>query len=116
MENWPSELQQLLSASNFTYVPGVTTIRSEMDIGPAKVRSRFTDAVDTYKASIFIDIDDIDTLQTFYKTLLNNGTDPFYFDDPFTGDQGTFRFVEPPSIQAIGGRMFEVSLNWEKLP
>lgn len=116
MENWPVSLQQKMEASGFSYTPGTTTIRSDMDIGPAKIRSRFTDAVDLYSGSIFIDIDDVDVLQNFFKVLLNNGTDAFLLADPFTQVEGTFRFLEPPNLRAIGGRMFEASLNLEKLP
>jgi hypothetical protein len=116
MENWPVSLQQKVNADSFTYAMGSTTVRSENDVGPAKVRSRFTDAVDVYQVSIYIDYDDIDTLQTFYKTLLNNGVDQFLFDDPISGVSSAFRFISPPEIRAIGGREFEVSMNWERMP
>lgn len=87
-----------------------------MDVGPAKVRSRFTDGVDVYTTEIFLDFSEWSTLKDFYKTSLNNGSLPFLFTDPLTATSETFRFASPPSIQPLGGRVFRVSMNWEKLP
>lgn len=116
MDTWPVGLQQKLDSESFEKKFGSTSTRSDMDTGPAKVRSRFTDAVDNYGCSILLDFSEYNTLQTFFKTTLNNGTLPFLFVDPFTETEETFRFVEPPSIRALGGRTFRVSMTWEKLP
>lgn len=86
-----------------------------MDVGPAKVRSRFTDAVDTYQATILLDFDEYETLKDFFKTTLNNGVLPFTFVDPMSEEEGSFRFISPPVISALGGRVFEVTLDWEKI-
>lgn len=118
MDTWPVGLQQALNSASFEVKYGSTTVRSEMDVGPAKVRSRFTDAVDTYSCSIFLDYAEKTTLDTFFRTTLNNGTNQFLFDEPFTGTPTAFRFVEPPSIRPVGsgGRTFIVSMTWEKMP
>ncbi len=116
MENWPVSLQQKLDAEGFSHQFGTTTIRTDMDIGPAKVRSRFTDAVDVYSSSIIITFDEYTTIRTFYKTLLNNGTLPFTYLDPFTGEEQVFRFLSAPTFAALGGRAFKVALSLEKLP
>lgn len=116
MSSWPVGLQQKLNAKGFTKKLGKTTVRTEMDVGPAKVRSRFTDAVDTYSSSILLDFAENATFETFYKTTLNNGALTFEFLDPFTETIANFRFAEEPDIRALGGRTFEVSLLWEKLP
>lgn len=116
MESWPVGLQQLLNEDNFTVAIGDVTSRSDMDVGLAKVRARYTVGIDVYTTSINFDIDDYDTFTTFYKTLINNGVDPFTFDDPLTGTEGTFRFAEAPQIAPLGGRTFRVTMKWEKLP
>ena len=116
MDVWPASLQQKLNSSSFQLGWGSTSVRSETDIGPEKVRSRFTDAVDTYSCSVLIDYSEYNTLLVFFKTTLNNGVTPFLFEDPFTQVQSTFRFVSPPRITPLGGRVFEVSMSWEKLP
>ena len=116
-EAWPVGLQQKLNADGFQVKFGNTNLRSDMDVGPAKVRSRYTDAVDIYTCSILLnDMDEYDTFLTFFKTTLNNGSLRFEFDDPFSGDPTEFRFAEPPDIRPLGGTVFQVSMSWEKLP
>lgn len=105
-----------MNVSGFQKSLGKTTVSTDMDVGPAKIRSRFTKSVDTYTCEIFIDFDDIDTFETFYKTTLGNGSLPFTFDDPFTQSQESFRFIGQPVIDPLGGREFVIRMSWEKLP
>lgn len=116
MDTWPIALQQRLNADDFEVKYGDTTIRTDMDIGPAKVRRRFTDAVDIYTCSIFLGISDWSILKDFYKTSLAGGSLPFLFTDPFSGAQETFRFAVPPDGRPIGGRIFRITMTWEKMP
>jgi len=116
METWPIGLQQLLNVADFGITLGNTKVRSDMDVGPAKERSRFTDAVDGYSCSIDLDMDTYSTFLTFYKTTLNNGVNTFAFNDPITGVPGEFRFADDPQIRPLGGRVFHVVMKWEKLP
>lgn len=113
---WPPSLQQLVNVESFGVEMGDTTTRSQMDVGPDKVRSRFTDGVDKYTWSVNLEYADYSTLTTFYKTTLNNGALPFDFADPMTGVTASFRFLRPPSIRPLGGRMFRVEVQMEKLP
>jgi hypothetical protein len=116
MATWPLTLQQKVEASQFELVFGETRIKSNVDVGPVKVRSRFTDAVDQYRAAIFLDSAEYDDLRTFYKTTLNNGTDYFTWVDPIDSSAASFRFISPPRISSMGGAKFTVSLALERLP
>lgn len=116
MDVWPAQLQQKLNVAQFQVQIGNTIVRSDMDVGPAKLRSRFTDGIDIYTCSINLDFDDYDVLTTFFKTTLNNGANQFEFDDPFTESPAAFRFVGPPQAQPLGGRVFQISMTWEKMP
>lgn len=118
MDVWPVSLQQKMDVAGFQKRIGRTRVATEMDVGPAKVRSRFTDAVDVYDLQHTLDFNDIATFETFYKTTLGNGTLPFLFDDPFTLVQTAFRFAPDtdPSIRPLGGRTFTLSMTWERLP
>lgn len=116
MDAWPISLQQTLNAAGFEVKFGNTLLRTEMDAGLAKVRSRYTDAIDQYGCQIFLDFDQYSDFSTFYKTTLNNGALPFTFTDPFTETETVYRFAESPVIRPLGGRMFQVSMVWEKLP
>lgn len=116
MDVWPVSLQQRLNVASFEYRLGKTTLRTDMDAGPAKVRSRFTDAVDVYTCSVLLDYDEIATFKTFYKTTLNNGTEQFLFDDPLTATETAFRFADDPVIRPLGGRTFQLNMIWERMP
>jgi len=116
VETWPISLQQKLNVDSFSISFGDTLVKSDMDVGPAKVRSRFTDAVDVWTASIYLDYDEYTDLFDFYKTTLNNGAKTFSFTDPMTGLLGEFRFSNPPGITPLGGRFFKVALKWDKQP
>lgn len=118
MSNWPASLQQKLEVAGFQYVPGQTRVVSDNAVGPKKVRSRFTDAVDLYQCQVTLDFDEVQTFKTFYKTTLGNGTLPFLFTDPFDLVETSFRFSpeQDPVIRPLGGRVFTLSMVWEKLP
>lgn len=116
MDSWPIGLQQKLNADDFDLKFGDVTVRSDMDVGPAKIRARFTDAVDQYTVSILMTLDEYSTLADFYKTVLAGGSLPFLFHDPMTDSDQVFRFASPPDIKPLGGLIFKVSMQWEKLP
>lgn len=113
--SWPTQLQDKLSSDNFTYNIGETKIRSDMDIGPAKVRRRFTRAIDTLNCSIQLKYQDFLILRNFHEVTLNGGVNEFEYEHPFTHEMAVFRMVVPPSMSPIGsgGVMFNVSMQWE---
>lgn len=118
MSAWPVSLQQKLNVASFQYHPGNTRVSTEMDVGPAKTRSRFTDAVDVYTCEVNLDFTEVATFKTFYKTTLGNGTLPFDFTDPFTGLVTSYRFSPgtDPIITPLGGRVFTLGMTWEIMP
>lgn len=116
MDNWPGSLQQHLNSSNFQVALGDTVVRTDMDVGPAKVRSRFTHGVDQYTTSILLTLSQWTTLRDFFKVTLANGSLPFTFTDPMTSTTEIFRFATPPVARPLGGLVFEITMSWEKLP
>lgn len=115
---WPAQLQQRLNSQGFSMTPGETTIRSNVDGGPAKVRSRYTYGIDQWTASIYMPYSDYTILMNFYKTSLANGSLPFTMNHPFTGVPTDFRFLNPPTLTTLGngGIYFQVSWNMESMP
>lgn len=116
METWPVSLQQTLNTDSFSVVFGDTLVKSETDVGPAKIRSRYTDGVDKWSSTILLDYSEYVTFYDFYKTTLNNGALTFAFVNPFTLATDEFRFEGVPSITPLGGRTYKVSMKWERLP
>jgi hypothetical protein len=115
-EQFPATLQELLNTAGFTFGIGNTAIRSNMDIGPAKVRRRFTAGVDTINCSINLNYDEFTTFYNFFNNTLAGGTLTFNYNHPLTGIEEEFRFTGPPSITPLGGRYFSISMQWELIP
>lgn len=115
-QQWPSTLQQLLSEANFGYQIADTALRTDMDIGPQKVRRRFTKSVNSLTGSIYLTTDQFTIFYNFYNTTLNGGVLPFEFYHPITKELKDWRFKGPASVQSIGGGNFTVSFTWEELP
>lgn len=114
---WPAFLQDLINAAGFSSEIGETVLRTEMDIGPAKLRRRFTHSIDNYNTEITVYTTDMPAFFTFFNTTLNGGVTPFYFDDPLTGIEEIFRFVGTPKISPNGSAgWFDISMSWERLP
>ena len=116
MDTWPVSLQQKLNVDSFQYALGKTSVRTDMDVGPAKVRARFTDGVDVYNCTVLLTFAEVEIFKAFYKTTINNGVTPFTFVDPFTEDVTIFRFAEAPSISPLGGLTYQLQMTWERLP
>lgn len=115
-QTWPITLQEKLSVVNFGIEYGDTTLRSEMDIGLAKVRNRYTKGVDLINGSIYADMDEVVIFESFYKDTLANGSLIFTFPDPITQVDTDFRFKGAPRITPLGGLEFSITFQWERLP
>lgn len=113
---WPATLNNTLDVDSFSYKIGDTTIRSDMDIGPQKVRRRHTKSVDTISCSQKISFSLYQDLYDFFDIDLNGGVNTFSFNHPFTGLPMECRFLGPPEIRPIGGVEFTLSMQWEIVP
>lgn len=113
---WPSTLQQNLNQSGFTNTLPDNVIRSSMDVGPDKVRRRDVSAVEPIVGSIVATLDEYNDLVTFYNDITVSGSLPFDWVHPITGESEEFRFTAPPSITAISGTHYTITLNMEIQP
>ena len=113
---WPSTLQQLLSEANFSYEIADTAIRTDMEIGPQKVRRRFTRPVNSLTGSIYLTMEEFNFFYTFYNTTLNGGVLPFEYYHPITKELNEWRFKGPARIRSLGAGNFTVEFTWEQLP
>ena len=115
---WPVSLQQLVNSQSFSYRLGETLIKSDVDIGPVKVRRRFTRPIETVSVSINLTQAQFTTLRTFFNTTVNGGATIFELNHPITGVLTNFRFMGPPEIRPLGsgGTEFQASMSWEIMP
>ena len=114
--SFPTELQEKFNESGFSFSIGSTTIRTNVDVGPAKIRRRLTKGVDSTSGNIKLLYSDYAILYNFYDVSLAGGSLPFEYNDPFTGLPAEYRWVSPPTLTPMGGLYFNVSLPWEKMP
>lgn len=113
---WPVGLPSVIEEPSYGLEFGDSRLRSQMDVGPAKVRRRSTREIDNHTGVIRMTTAQYTTFRTFYKTDLNGGVTPFTIAHPISGETLTFRFVEKPTWKPIGGNNWDVSMSWEELP
>jgi hypothetical protein len=113
---WPSSFQTYLNTDNFSYSKGSTVIRTEMDIGPKKVRRRFTKSIDAISCTFTIPNTLFTDFMTFFDTTLNGGTYQFRYNHPFTGIESSFRFIGEPKLSPMGNTYSRVTMDWEVMP
>lgn len=114
MSTWPSTLP-LPQAEGFSESGQEGTVRTEMDSGPAEVRTRFTATsrfityqYDLTRAEKLI-------LDAFYVTV--GGSERFYWPDPDTGSTLTARFRSRPTYSGIiAGLYYTATVSFEVLP
>jgi hypothetical protein len=118
MAVWPVTLPQSVSWQGYARRIQDTRIRTTVESGPPKVRSRFRARVDQQDIPVvYFTKAQWVLLDTFYTTTLAQGVLPFDWIDPITGATVSFRFVKPPQFgQMLGPDTIPVTLQLEVLP
>lgn len=91
-----------------------TLIRSDVDVGVAKVRRRYTRDTALYEVSLTLPKDKYQAFEDFYRITLKDGLETFNYDHPYTGKVLEVRFVSPPT-KSMTGVAFQVSMQWESI-
>ena len=115
MTTWPTTFPCAL-LSNYNETIPDTTIRSEMDQGPAKVRRITSAGVPMISFSMILTGALLSDLETFYLDTCASGSLPFTMDHPRTGDSITVRFRSPPQFSPLGGGKFSAGVSLEVIP
>jgi len=114
--SWPATLPQLPLAADYSDALADTLVRTQMDVGPAKVRRRTTAGVRAMTASFVLDDTQVGTLVTFYDTTLDGGAQPFDWVLPRTGAAASCRFLQPPVFASPNNGRYRVTCQLEILP
>jgi hypothetical protein len=110
MAVWPATL--LITRDNYSESVPKTVIRSNMDVGPDKVRKRSSAQVRTVSFKLFLT--DV-LLQTFDDFFVANEALVFDFTDPRTNTAKRARFTESPTYN-LKDTMWDVGVKIEYLP
>ena len=115
MASWPSTLYGTVLKSGYNETVPENIIRTEMDVGPAKIRRRGTAAVRPFTFNLFLSPTQLSALDTFYVTTLKSGSLSFTFKSPRTQVEGDYQFVAPPSYSP-SDQGYIVTCQLELLP
>ena len=115
MAAWPVTLPDYVMQSNFVETLPNNVIKTQMEVGPAKLRRRSSSAAEPFKSNMYMTTAQVATHDTFYKVTLKYGSLPFDGTHPRTGAASSLRYVKPPSYKASGQNLI-VSLDFEVLP
>lgn len=113
---WPITLPQQLFVNGYSQSFAETTIKSEMDAGPAKVRRRFSAGIEPVSGTMLITETQLGYLRTFFEDTLLGGSLRFSWTKPpahITACE--MRFTAPPSWTKVDGE-YEIQLTLEILP
>ena len=105
MPIWPiAPFPQKMLQHGYSDELGEGTIRSDMEVGPAKTRKRSDRSPDTFRGSLYLTTTQTDDLDDFYKSTLSWGSLSFEWTHPRLGTTGDFRFIKQPrySIYGVG--------------
>lgn len=121
MTTWPASLPQVAPINGYQETPPDTSLRTQMDAGPAKVRRRFTAAVRPITMNFILSDAQLQVFDDFYGETLEGGSLPFdwvhprhFADSPQEIVQ--FRIVRPPTYSAIDRDIWQVPVEFEILP
>ena len=89
-------------------------IRSEVDVGVAKVRRRYTRERLQITISLTLLKNQYDAFKTFYDVTLKDGLETFNYKHPYTGKILECRFLEAPQIE-MNAKAFSLSMSWETI-
>lgn len=106
MPTWPITLPLYVQEGGYQEKPGSTTLETGMDIGPAKIRRRFTRTIRQFSVSMMMTPAQVATFETFYESDCLSGSISFTWVHPRTRAVATVRFRNPRytiGVQGGGG-------------
>jgi hypothetical protein len=119
---FPVSITHTMLVDGFREVPPATLVRTQMDVGPAKVRPRSTTGSRMISGAVMVTAEQQETLDAWFTTTLINGALPFTWTHPRTEAAITARFVgegDDPGISyepRDSGQVWLVRMKLEILP
>lgn len=117
MATWPATLptfSEILSDSYSEIFPN-NVIRTEMELGPAKLRKRGTAAPQVVAGNFFMTSTQVGILRTFYEDTISYGATEFDTIHPRTSAVISAQFMGQPQIARMGDG-WSVNVVIEVLP
>ena len=115
---WPASLppfEETLLKGN-KEKPGTTAIRTQMEVGPDKVRRRGTAAVDELNTGYVMTAAQVTALDDFFAATTKSGALRFDATHPRTGNTVEVRFLKRPEYEKEAPDVWRVKFSVEVLP
>ena len=116
MQEWPLTLPQTPLADNLNAEYQDSRVRYTPSWGIPIQRNKFSAVCERYTLTMYLTLDQVKILRTFYLSSLSNGTAPFSWKHPLTKEPAICRFYEPFQISFLSAMYFTVTLPIEILP
>jgi hypothetical protein len=111
---WPPSLPQRGLARGYAETPDPSiTIRSSVEVGPAKLRPRYSVESRLFTIPLVLTVTQLDTLDNFWASTLAFGSLPFDWIHMRTLAAYSYQFRAYPDPQVLSGRKFRVDLALE---
>lgn len=111
---WPSTLPQMLRLDGLSAKKKNNVVRTQMDVGPQKVRKRYTISSKEFTGTLLLTESQREILESWYDTTLESGSLRFIMKDPQTQENGEFRFLEDYDEESTDG-LWTITLRLEKM-
>lgn len=116
MPSWPAILPTAPLNDGFRETMPVTTVRTDMEAGPTKVRRRTTAGVRKLTLAYLLTKAQVETLENFVAGDIAGGALSFTFSHPRTSTLVNCRFARLPEYATLNGGFFKTSFELEVLP
>jgi hypothetical protein len=96
--SWPGDLPQTFQFANYDETWAVQVVRTNMEVGPAKIRRRGPN-VELVNGEMICTRTQVLSMKTFFNVTLAGGALPFDWATQRAADAGvthTYRFLSPP--------------------
>ena len=114
--SWDSSLPSKLEQDDYAGSFAETTIKSDPDMGPSKVRGRFTAGIKPISGVIIMSSAQFAIFETFYESTLLNGALRFVWTKPPLHTTACeMRFTKVPTWALLGDH-YKVSVELEIMP
>ena len=108
---WPVGVPESALISGYSEQVEDNVARFQPEVGPAKLRRRTSFSQTVYQFGLIMTTTEYDSLLTFYRTTLKDGTLSFKRKHPRTQVASkTFLFMKPPTSVPVSATLMSVSL------
>jgi hypothetical protein len=116
MATWPVTLPQEPIMDGYQESLGNVLLRTNMDVGPAKVRRRSAIRNDPITLFLKLTTAELAIFKDFCITSLHNCLDTIQWVHPITGTSIDLRFTTPPVWEPAEAGVWNVTMQLEVMP